>query len=96
MRNAREIKIGDAIKLMLRKYKLEGQHNSYLVGKAWKKVMGNMINNKTNNIYMRGETLYISVTSITLKKELGFGKSKIIDMINEEIGKKIISNVELI
>ena len=74
MRYATEITVGDAIKLMLCKYKLQGKHNAYLVVKAWQNVMGKMINNKTKSIYVKQETLYVSLTSrvITSKKKVFF------------------------
>ena len=95
MRYATEISMQDAIKLMLRKYKLEGKHNAYLVVKAWEDVMGKMINKKTKSIYLKDETLYVSLNSSVLKQELSFGKLKIIELINEKIGTTVISNVEL-
>jgi len=95
MKNAKEISIGDAIKQMLKTYKIEGKHNAYLVVQAWKNVMGNMINKRTKSVYVKDETLFIFLSSSVLRQELNFGKNKIIDLINQEVGKKIIKNVEI-
>ena len=40
MRNANEVSLGDAIKQMLKTYKIEGKHNAYLAVQAWENVMG--------------------------------------------------------
>jgi len=95
MRNANEVSLGEAIKQMLQTYKIEGKHNAYLAVKAWESVMGKMINNRTKSIYVKDETLFVFLSSSVLRQELNFGKTKIIDLINKEVGKNIIKNVEI-
>lgn len=95
MRNANEVSLGDAIKQMLKTYKIEGKHNAYLAVHAWENVMGKMINNRTKSIYLKDETLFVFLSSSVLRQELNFGRKKIVDLINQEVGKNIIKNVEI-
>ncbi|MGI9547245.1 MAG: DUF721 domain-containing protein [Flavobacteriaceae bacterium] len=62
---------------------------------AWKSIMGPGVNNYTTAVDLRGETLYISLSSSVLREELSLGRSKIIKMLNEELGKELIQKLVL-
>jgi len=57
--------------------------------------MGNGVNSYTKNVTLKGETLYVELSSSVLREELSHGKSKIITMINEELNREIIKNIIL-
>lgn len=65
------------------------------VAKAWNKLMGNGVNKYTTEIYLEKETLYIHLSSSVLREELGYGKQKIINLLNEELGKEVIKKLIL-
>ena len=46
-------------------------------------------------IYFKKKTLYVSLSSSVLRQELSYGKQKIVDLINEEIGKNLINKIVL-
>ena len=62
---------------------------------AWEQLMGNGVNHYTTSVELRGETLYVSLSSSVLREELSHGKTKIIQMLNEELGKEIIKKIVL-
>ncbi|WP_420402239.1 DUF721 domain-containing protein [Flagellimonas sp.] len=62
---------------------------------AWAKLMGNGVNNYTTAVELRNETLYVSLSSSVLREELSLGKSKIITMLNEELGKELVKKLVL-
>jgi hypothetical protein len=62
---------------------------------AWRKLMGNGVNNYTTSVELRNETLFVSLSSSVLREELSLGKSKIIAMINEELGRELVKNLVL-
>ena len=62
---------------------------------AWVKLMGNGVNNYTTAIELRNETLYVSLSSSVLREELSHGKSKILEMLNEELGKNLVKKIVL-
>ena len=57
--------------------------------------MGNNVNSYTNEIILKKNTLYVNLSSSVLRQELSFGKQKIIDLLNKELGKTIITKIVL-
>jgi hypothetical protein len=47
-------------------------------------------------VSLKGHTLIVKLSSSTLKEELSYGKDKMIDMINEVLGKDLIKSIKLI
>ncbi len=75
--------------------KLNSGLNNIKVQNLWKDVMGNNVNSYTNEIILKKTTLYVHLSSSVLRQELSFGKQKIIDMLNKELGKEIIKKIVL-
>ena len=69
--------------------------NNIKVQKLWKEVMGSNVNSYTNEVILKNKTLYVNLNSSVLRQELSFGKQKIVDLLNKEIGKKIIQKIVL-
>ena len=87
--------VGDILKEIIQSNKLQPGMDQVAVLDAWKSLMGNGVNSYTRNIALKGSTLYVELTSAVLREELGFGKTKIIQMLNEELGKEIVKEVVL-
>ncbi|ULC60313.1 DUF721 domain-containing protein [Flaviramulus sp. BrNp1-15] len=94
-RNNEHISISDALKEFVETNKLEKGLNKVNVADAWAKLMGNGVNNYTISVNLERETLYIQLSSSVLREELSYGKQKIINMLNEELGKEIIKKLIL-
>jgi hypothetical protein len=90
-----ESAIGDILNQIIKTNKLESGLNQISVADAWKNLMGNGVNNYTKNVHLKNNTLYVELTSAVLREELSYGKDKIIKMINEELGKEIVTDVVL-
>lgn len=87
--------IGDILKEIIQTNKLDKGLNQISVADAWKNLMGNGVNNYTKDVILKGSTLYVELTSAVLREELTYGKTKIIAMINEELGSEIVKDVVL-
>lgn len=85
----------DAISAFIQKNKLEKGMDKVDVRTAWAKLMGNGVNNYTTEIELKFDTLYVALSSSVLREELSLGKSKIIRMLNEEIGKEVVKKLVL-
>lgn len=94
-RNNTGLPIGEALKEFIKENRLEKGMDRVSAREAWKSVMGKGVNNYTNAIELRNETLFVSLSSSVLREELGLGKSKIIVMLNEELGKEVIKKLVL-
>lgn len=94
-RNNEHLSISDALKEFVETNRLEKGLDKVNVADAWAKLMGNGVNNYTTSVSLERETLYIQLNSSVLREELSYGKQKIIDMLNEELGKEIIKKLIL-
>ncbi|WP_418263474.1 DUF721 domain-containing protein [Flavobacterium faecale] len=87
--------VGDVLKQIIQGNKLQPGMDQISVKEAWVSLMGNGVNSYTQNVVLKNSTLYVELTSSVLREELSLGKSKIIKMINEEIGRDVVTNVVL-
>lgn len=94
-RNNNYINIQDALKEFVETNRLEKGLNKVNVADAWAHLMGNGVNNYTTSVNLDRDTLYVQLSSSVLREELSYGKQKIIDMLNEELGKTIIKKLIL-
>jgi hypothetical protein len=69
--------------------------NNIKVQKLWQETMGSNVNSYTKDITLKNKTLYVSLSSSVLRQELSYGKQKIVDLINKEIGNEIITKIVL-
>jgi hypothetical protein len=87
--------VGDVLKQIIQVNKLQPGIDQIDVKEAWQNLMGNGVNSYTKNVVLRGNTLYVELSSSVLREELIHGKSKIIAMINEELEREVIKEVVL-
>ena len=57
--------------------------------------MGPAISKYTTRVVLEGSTLRIELSSSVLREELSYGKEKIIQMINDEIGQALVKKLIL-
>ena len=94
-RQSNEGSISDVLKQFIQVNKLEAGMDKVDVEQAWKNLMGNGVNSYTQEVILKGSTLYVKLTSAVLREELSYGKQKIIVMINEELRKEIVKELVL-
>ncbi|PWL38355.1 DUF721 domain-containing protein [Flagellimonas aquimarina] len=94
-RHNSHIPLSDALGEFIKENKLQKGMDKVNAKDAWVKLMGNGVNNYTTAIELRNETLFISLSSSVLREELSLGKTKIIAMLNEELGKELVKKLVL-
>ncbi|WP_350290884.1 DUF721 domain-containing protein [uncultured Croceitalea sp.] len=94
-RHNSHLNLGEALNEFIQKNKLQKGIDKVDARDAWAKLMGNGVNNYTTNVELRNETLFVSLSSSVLRQELSMGTSKIITMLNEELGKDLIKKLVL-
>ncbi|MAU15556.1 MAG: RNA-binding protein [Muricauda sp.] len=94
-RHSSHIPLSEALSEFIKENKLQKGIDKVDVREAWEKLMGNGVNNYTTAVELRNETLFISLSSSVLREELSLGKTKIIKMINEELGKDLVKKLVL-
>ncbi len=94
-RKDNNLNMEEALQEFIKANKLEKGIDKVDAQVAWKKLMGNGVNNYTTAIEFRNEILFVSLSSSVLREELSLGKSKIIAILNEELGKDLIKKLVL-
>lgn len=94
-RISNESSISEVLQQFIQVNKLEAGMDKIDVEKAWKSLMGNGVNSYTQEVILKGTTLYVKLTSAVLREELSYGKQKIIAMLNEELRKEIVKDLIL-
>jgi hypothetical protein len=69
--------------------------NNVKIQKLWEETMGTNVNSYTNEVVLKNKTLYVNISSSVLRQELSYGKQKIVELLNKEIGSEIITKVVL-
>jgi len=94
-RNNENLKLSDALKEFVSENKLQKGLDKVDVQEAWVSLMGNGVNNYTTSVQLQNDTLYVQLSSSVLREELSYGKEKIINMLNESLGKQLIKKLIL-
>lgn len=55
--------------------------------------MGIGISNNTSEVNLKGNVLYVWLTSSSLRQELSYGKAKIVQLINEKMGEEVVKKI---
>ncbi len=94
-RTSNESSISEVLQQFIQVNKLEAGMDKIDVEQAWKSLMGNGVNSYTQEVILKGTTLYVKLTSAVLREELSYGKQKIIAMLNEDLRKEIVKDLVL-
>jgi hypothetical protein len=95
-RNTKSIPLKDAFESFLDVYNLKSKFNETYLVAYWEKIMGVTIARRTDKIYIKNNTLFLRLNSAALAQELVLAKSKMISLLNQEIGQELISDVVFI
>ena len=94
-RHSEHLNLGEALNEFLKENRLQKGMDSVDARDAWKNLMGNGVNNYTVSVELKGEILYVALSSSVLREELSYGKTKIITMLNEELGRELVKKLVL-
>ena len=93
MKRNNELSLGDAIKAMVKSYKLEDKLNETNLINSWEKVMGQVVAKRTSKLYIHNRKLFVSLSSAPLRDELTQSRDKIVARLNEEAGCQVIDEI---
>lgn len=95
MRNDNNQKLGDAIKEMLKLYRLDEKIDEHLLIRSWEKAVGPMIARHTTDIYISNKKLVVTIDSAPLRQELLYERNKIIKDLNAMVGSQVANELVL-
>jgi len=87
--------LSEALKEFISRNNLQGGIDEVNVREAWERVLGNGVNHYTKSVTLRNDVLYVNLSSSVLREELSLGISRIIEMLNEDLGKEVIKKLIL-
>lgn len=90
-----EYSIGEAIQQFLNKSRIKGEIQALQIEEVWEEVMGKTVARYTEKLQIYGDKLVITTPVAPLRQELVYQKEKIIQRVNEAMGKAIIRDVEV-
>ncbi len=92
-RSSNQATIGELIEKLMKAYRLDGKLKEMDVIAAWEEMMGKAVATRTKDIQIRNKTLFLTLDSSVMREELMYGKTIIIQRINEKAGFEMISDV---
>ena len=87
--------ISDVLKDFVTTNNLQKGMDQVEVTEVWKRVMGLGVANYTTNIQLKRNTLYVQLSSSVLRDQLSYGISKIIQNLNDEMGRTVVEKLVL-
>ncbi len=87
--------ISEALQEFVSDHKLQKGLDKVNVKDVWNSQMGPAIEKYTTAIKLEKDVLYVQLNSSVLREELGYGKEKIVRMLNKELGKELIRKLIL-
>lgn len=87
------ISVGDALSNFLKSSRWKARIDEIRVKGEWEKIMGNTIAKYTREVSLKDGVLYIATDVAPLKQELQFGKTQIINNVNEYFKELVVKDV---
>ena len=88
-----EEKLDDVVKKLIKTYGYSSKFNEFEVVEAFSNIMGKVIMRKVSNAYVYNHKLFLELTSAPLRQELSMEKTKLIDLINKELGHNFLKDI---
>ena len=85
--------MAEALQQFLNKSKLKTGVQAMQIEDVWEKIMGKTVAKYTDKLQIVGTTLFVSTMVAPLKNELLYQKEKTIELVNKELGEKVIKEV---
>ncbi|MEM8900552.1 MAG: DUF721 domain-containing protein [Bacteroidota bacterium] len=96
MARNRIMSLGEAIDMFLKKNRLKDQVDIQAVIDEWEVLMGQAISANTEKIWFQRGVLYVKMTSPVWKQELTMARSKIKELVNRKLKRKLVEEVRII
>lgn len=86
----------NALKQFLKSENLEKTWDEKKLIASWQKIMGKPIASRTSKIRIDQGKMFVYLSSAPLKQELTNNKQKVLEMLEEELGYKLVSDIRFL
>lgn len=88
-----EKKIDQVFYDLLRAYGISRKYEEHLMKKEWANIVGESIAIQTQSLVIDKEILFVQMKSPSLRQELSYAKGKLLDKLNNSVGKTLIRDI---
>ncbi|RLD90494.1 MAG: DUF721 domain-containing protein [Bacteroidetes bacterium] len=93
MKPNHEYTLGNAIKEVVSRLRMNQKLEEVNLMASWEPVVGSMIAHHTDHLAIKNGILYVNLDSAPLRSELMMARSKIVKALNKEAGKNLIKDI---
>ena len=94
-RKSNEQSLGEIIQDYLRESGWQQKLDEIKIITEWDKVLGPTLAKYTDEVFIKNKQLHIRLKSATLRQELSYQKSELVQQLNNSVGKEVITDVIL-
>ena len=96
MKRRKAEQVGDVVRTLLRQQGLEAPLNEYRLIQSWTEVLGTSVERYTRELYIRGQTLFVRLSSPVLKNELLMQRTLLVQRLNTAVGAQVITDIRFV
>ena len=85
--------IGEIIDRVLKEQNLDLKLDETRLIKAWNSLLGEQVASYTTKLYIQRGVLYVQLSSSVLRSELSMCRNMLMDRLNKQVGRQIITNI---
>ncbi len=89
------VHISQAIQELLKSQHLKPKFDEASVVVSWERMVGKSIAKRTRRIYIRDKVLFVELQSPSLKQDLSYHKSGMLEVLQKEFGKEVVTEIIL-
>lgn len=89
------IHISQAIQELLKTQHLKPKFDEASVVVSWERIVGKAIAKRTRRIFIRDKVLFVELQSPSLKHDLSYHKGGMLEVLQKEFGKDVLSDIIL-
>jgi predicted nucleic acid-binding Zn ribbon protein len=94
-KNDSAIHISQAIQELLKASNLKPKFDEANVVASWDRIVGKAIAKRTKRVYVRNKVLFVELQSPSMKHELSYHKSQMLELFKKEFGEDVIGDIVL-
>jgi predicted nucleic acid-binding Zn ribbon protein len=83
----------EVIQYLLKSYGLERKLDEQHIRAKWAELVGPMINRYTSSLKIKGDVLFVEISSPVVRNELSYAREKLLQSLNESVGKTILKKI---
>lgn len=85
----------EVMQVILKKYNLEKRFEQTEVADIWNKTLGPSVAKQTSRVLLKDGILTVYLDSALVKQELNMLKTRLIESLNESMGKEVITEIRI-